>query len=368
MCGIVPILICGILACGPPAGDTHIGRDKVIVFFPTYGHRVDGGACWELSIHGWIFEPERRGAVAAYLLSRLELDTEKMDEQEKAAFAARAAAFLVDNERGERITIRIDDQEFALDASAPNGHFFGRVRLPAGPPTSAQGIPASAPLTTAPAKALKPFTVVLPPGDARVFRGQVELIEDTGFSVISDIDDTIKVSEVADKKKLLRNTFLRPYVAVAGMAEVYSAWAGQSGASFHYVSASPWQLYVPLAQFLETAGFPRGTFHLKLFRWKDESFFNLFASPETQKLAVIEEILATFPHRQFVLAGDSGEKDPETYGELARRHPQQIVRILIRDLGPADANAARFRAAFEGMPPQRWQTFREPSELPRRIP
>jgi phosphatidate phosphatase APP1 len=33
----------------------------------------------------------------------------------------------------------------------------------------------------------------------------------TGVSVISDIDDTVKTSNVVDRSDLLANTFLRPF-------------------------------------------------------------------------------------------------------------------------------------------------------------
>jgi len=49
----------------------------------------------------------------------------------------------------------------------------------------------------------------------------VHLVDEVGTSVISDIDDTVKFSNVADKRELLRNTLLREFIPVAGMPEVY---------------------------------------------------------------------------------------------------------------------------------------------------
>ena len=51
-----------------------------------------------------------------------------------------------------------------------------------------------------------------------------ELLPRRGISVISDIDDTIKVSHVANRGRLLRNTFVNPFAPVPGMAELYQAW------------------------------------------------------------------------------------------------------------------------------------------------
>jgi phosphatidate phosphatase APP1 len=180
--------------------------------------------------------------------------------------------------------------------------------------------------------------------------------------VISDVDDTVKVSQVRDRRELLANTFLRAFRGVPGMAEAYRQWAAD-GAAFHYVSASPWQLYAPLARFLAAERFPEGSFHLKLFRVKDSSFFDLYANPEVYKRRTIEPILKTYPRRKFVLVGDSGEEDPEIYGALAREHPGQIVRILIRDVTGEQADAERYRIAFRGVEADRWMVFREASGI-----
>jgi phosphatidate phosphatase APP1 len=147
------------------------------------------------------------------------------------------------------------------------------------------------------------------------------------------------------------------------MAALYQGWATNTGAQFHYVSASPWQLYVPLAAFMHSNGFPAGSFHLKSFRPKDRSFFELFASPVEYKLSVIEPLLKRFPKRQFVLVGDSGEKDPEVYARLAREHPEQIVMILIRELSDEGPESTRYRTVFQKLPSEKWRLFRDPKEI-----
>jgi phosphatidate phosphatase APP1 len=187
-------------------------------------------------------------------------------------------------------------------------------------------------------------------------------------SVLSDLDDTIKISEVRDREALLRNTFLKPFRPVPGMAEIYSAWATNHGASFHYVTACPWQLYPELTAGLRTSGFPPGTFHMKPFRVKDRSFWGLFQSPERHKRKVIEPLLRQFPRRQFVLVGDSGERDPEIYGELARRFPKQVRRVLIRDVTGESLEVERYRRAFANLPTGRAVVFREPGEIRGAIP
>lgn len=215
---------------------------------------------------------------------------------ERRLFETRLRPFLVDNERGKQITIHVGERTFPIGQSPANGHVHGEFQL-----TDAE----LRALAGAEAKSLS-FQAVTRAGDARGFRGTALLLGDTGFSVISDVDDTIKVSHVRDRQALLRKTFYEPFQAVDGMAAVYRAWA--------------------------TNGFPAGSWHLKQFRVKDGSFLALLDSPEKYKPAVVEPILRQFPQRSFILVGDSGERDPEIYGALARQFPAQAQRIFIRDV------------------------------------
>jgi phosphatidate phosphatase APP1 len=110
-------------------------------------------------------------------------------------------------------------------------------------------------------------------------------------------------------------------------------------------------------------GFPSGTFHLKSFRWKDRNFLSLFENPEDYKRKAIEPLLKRFPQRRFILVGDSGERDPEAYGALARKFPLQIEHIYIRNVTGETVTAERYQRAFAQVPPQRWRLFRDPAEL-----
>ena len=114
-----------------------------------------------------------------------------------------------------------------------------------------------------------------------------------------------------------------------GMPEVFRGW-GDAGTAFHYVSASPWQLAPCLGGFLAAAGLPAGSMHLKVFRLKDSTPLRRLPSRKRSKRRVIEQILADFPGRRFLLVGDSGERDPEVYAAVARRRPAQVAGIAIR--------------------------------------
>lgn len=348
-------LILSLFTAGNNA-ESAIRPDEVVVFFPACGYFDESRDTWIIPVHGWIYEPEtdsiKRAAALGLLRRAIGLDEH---EAGTAIFKERARLFLVDNKRGKKIHIRLGSQIFLSDESEPNGHFRATLKIPVADARAllkgkSEGIGA---LT---------FEALARQGDDRRFTGSAQLIDSEGISVVSDIDDTIKITDVLNKKALLANTFLRDFQPVKGMAERYSAWA-KAGASFHYVSASPWQLYSPLSNFMSREGFPDGAFHMKFFRTKDSSFFDLFARPDEFKPPIIESLLGTWPRRQFILVGDAGEKDPEIYGDIARRYPGRIAAIYIRLPGDTPADDGRFRKAFEGVPEGRWKIFRDPAVM-----
>jgi phosphatidate phosphatase APP1 len=350
-----------LLTLAIPMADSEsdIRDDEVVVFYPTYARSVDEGRAWAVSIHGSIFEPEtgslKRAAALGVLRRLLGLSSE---EAEARLFQERARAFLVDNEGGKEIAVRLGGRTYAAGTSGDNGHFATTLLLPAAEVERIRRIDPGQP--NDPGRLS--FEAVTRPGDERTFAGRVRLVGPKGLSVISDVDDTIKVSQVTDRRALVRNTFLREFEPVEGMPELYRKWA-RAGVAFHYLSGSPWQLYGPLSDFLRDEAFPPGSLHLKHFRLKDRSALSLLGFQEGYKSAAIEGILADFSQRRFILVGDSGEEDPEIYGAAARKHAGQVILVLIRNVGGPGNQDARFRAAFDQVPPDRWRIFRDPAEL-----
>lgn len=88
------------------------------------------------------------------------------------------------------------------------------------------------------------------------------------------------------------------------------------------------------------------------------------ADPRNTKPPAIEAILGVFPERRFCLVGDSGEKDPEVYGEIACQHPERIACILIRNVTSESRDSPRMTAAMRCIAPDRWQLFTDPAGLP----
>ena len=164
---------------------------------------------------------------------------------------------------------------------------------------------------------------------------EVHVVEPTGVSLISDIDDTVKRSCILlGAKEVCRNTFVRDMseLTVDGTEQWYGKLASM-GVQFHYVSNSPWQLFPVLKQFFKVAKLPHGSVHLKQYGGMLQG---LFESAAERKRSSLEKILGDFPHRKFVLVGDSGEGDLEVYTELALSYPGRILAIFIRDVTTAE--------------------------------
>jgi phosphatidate phosphatase APP1 len=359
----IGLLMTGIVSCNEDGGNStakiapsNIKSDERVVFFPTYGHFDAKTKTWTFDVHGHIFEPEdssrKRGALVSTVRRAISI---KKGSDAATLLSERTKPFLVDNERGKDISIRIDKDGYAAGRSQANGHFSATLSLSAAEAKRLINRQDDA-------GGVIDYQAELRSGDTRTFAGRVHLISPEGISVISDIDDTIKISNVTDKEEMLRNTFTREFKPVVGMADLYKI-AADRDAAFHYVSGSPWQLYEPLSRFLSKSGFPDGSYHLKQFRAKDPTVLELLASQKKNKLAAIEPLLKAFPKRRFLLFGDSGEQDPGIYGELARRYSDQVVGIFIRKATEEQADDERFAKAFKGLPRKQWTLFDEPSEI-----
>jgi len=330
-----------IVAMTPESDDRGFGNPAVQLF-PTFAYPIDQGDVWRVLVQGRICQD-----VPLSLAKRLMLRgfVRALDLDEPMArsplFSERIHGFLVSPIPRHRIQVSVGDQAHVLRRkSKSSGLFACKLDLPsrllAGYRTYGQE-PASAQDT--------PDLHIrcdhgLVPTSSRVF-----LAQERGISVISDIDDTIKLTDVCSRRRMLRRTFSEPFESIQGMASVYRDWE-QQGVLFHYVSSSPWQIFDALHEFLLTEGFPLGSMHLKWFRLRDEIFKKWSIIRRKSKVGVIRGMIRRMPQRQFILIGDSGEKDPEMYAKIAQRHPNQVVRICIRQIEENPIDATRLSKIY----------------------
>jgi hypothetical protein len=325
--------------------------EKKVTIYPSYGYEsAQDPGIWLVPMRVWIHDdrdtPFVEQAFERWALRYFEKDLERpLEHSEKARLERTLQHFIADDKSRETVEfIFADDPHervFAFSQfSSHNGVIEESIRVP---DELVQELYAR---QSSRGRWLK-IRARTTDGSG-VGEGVVRFLSPEGLSVISDIDDTVKVTNVpAGKKTVLRNVFLKEFQPAAGMKERYEKLVADAGPGadicFHYVSGSPWQIFGLLHEFLiEEQQFPAGTFHMKNLR---KNLFEAGALDSIrafvlggdlatldQKIRQITTLMMHLPRRQFILVGDSGERDPEVYRALQRLFPTQVQRIIIRDV------------------------------------
>lgn len=304
-------------------------NEKEVTFYPSFGYKDASG--WTLLLRGWVHED---GRGADLLLDRIK----KCGEDQMAIFKARTADFLDESKTFEKVIIKFDsdpeDKPYELSKSGSNG--IVTIDLPMTDEKAKQLLEKQGS-----ANGWLTYRTV---SDRHTGLGRVRLIEPgAGESLVSDIDDTIKITEVpGEKETVLRNTFCLDFKPVVqpDMARMYK---DRGNIPVHYISGGPEQMYGPLYDYLiiGPGGFPEGTFHLKFFptpksleglRTLIDTVKSSMSVTYAHKVEKIKWLMEKFPDRQFTLVGDSGEVDPEVYNEIKKWRPAQVKEIIIRDV------------------------------------
>ncbi len=162
--------------------------------------------------------------------------------------------------------------------------------------------------------------------------------EHCAFVVISDIDDTVMETGVANKLKMLWRLFVEDAesrVPFLGVAALYRALhAGVSGDQANpmlYVSRAPWGVYDVLDTFFAQHRIPAGPV-LFLREWGVSWTWPFPRKAEDHKRDLINSMLALYKDLPAVLIGDSGQHDPEIYRQAVIEHPGRILAVYIRNV------------------------------------
>ncbi|OED39587.1 hypothetical protein AB832_03950 [Flavobacteriaceae bacterium (ex Bugula neritina AB1)] len=171
------------------------------------------------------------------------------------------------------------------------------------------------------------------------FRGEMLIPSSkASYGIISDIDDTILHTGVASlfKWRVIINTFFKNFdkrLPLEGTVDFYKkleVGKNQFGTNpIFYVSNSPWNLYDYLSAFLIKHNFPKGPILLRDFRTP----FDRTPKPKIpHKYSEIINILNLYPKLNFILIGDSGEKDADIYINISQNYPGRILAIYLRNV------------------------------------
>ena len=341
---------------------SNLEPHQFATMFPSLGYFDEKRGYWKVLVHGRVYSTETVPLGTRILLKGLKRAMKATPEEfASEVFQQRIGGFLTKPIARRRIVLQLGEHRLQLKRrTRGSGVFYSLLRLPkeyAPPITNSKATPSRSSVS---------IKLVRPPSTnssaQQQVAGDVHLVPPYGLSVISDIDDTIKMTEATSRSEMLANTFLRPFEVVEGMVELYQAWHAR-GAEFHYVSSSPWQLYQPLADLCSASNFPAGSMHLRYFRMRDEMFKRWRPIRNNKKVGIIAAILKWLPKRRFILVGDSGERDPEIYRFLAKRYPDQVAAVLIRELQTRPLDRRRRRKLESISHRCEVHIFRQASEL-----
>ncbi len=165
------------------------------------------------------------------------------------------------------------------------------------------------------------------------------------FGVISDLDDTVIQSRIANFLQAVRTVMLgnaRTRLPFPGVAAFYQALEkggdGTHNNPIFYVSSSPWNIYDIISDFMEIQRIPAGPILLR--DWDVEISALSSRRLKTHKEPLIREIMDLYPTMPFILIGDNSQRDPEIYRSILDSYPGRVPAIYIRNVHQNPERAA----------------------------
>lgn len=201
--------------------------------------------------------------------------------------------------------------------------------------------------------------------------------------IISDVDDTIMVSMVPRPLLAARHALIdriSSRQAVPGMASFLNYLQYEAGELSQepeesaapplkkdtegsvppplvFLSTGAWNTAALLRRFLIREGFPRSSLLLRAWWLTDQG---APTGGSAFKLSQFRELVRMLPHVRWILVGDSGQHDPQTFKTVAERWPNSVAAVAIRTLLPAQ------QVRSHGSRIERWRLG--PEDLPDGVP
>lgn len=202
-----------------PFDRRHFDKEEMILFPDIAFQSIDRPNQWRVILHGWRYEGSRKkdwlGFSASKWLKRIASQLVNSNDilyLNGSINRDRLRPFFVEDESKEVIEVFLGSKKHIL-LTDKQGQFYEEILVTDEDIQQLREISEQ-----------KNVLIYEAIGDNKdTAKGVIRLIEPMeGISVISDIDDTIKVSEVLDKLRLLANTFIHPFKAVPGNIDLYS--------------------------------------------------------------------------------------------------------------------------------------------------
>ncbi len=198
-------------------------------------------------------------------------------------------------------------------------------------------------------------------GNATLGNATAYLVPPVGFTIISDIDDILRVTKIYKPAEGLLNSFARAFTPWMNMPEVYADWARRiPDLHYHYLTTTPEQATPNYMDFIYKT-YPLGSFDTRPLNFSDVK-----ATLSIRKF-LLNRIFETYPERKFILVGDTSNSDiMDDYPALVNDFPNQVACIWLRNVTTTDGDEFKFpynTKGFKDLNNQQYMFFNTPDDL-----
>ncbi|KZL82691.1 hypothetical protein CI238_07323 [Colletotrichum incanum] len=341
---------------------------------PAYGNWTDEG--WNVRVHGNIFkQPNISQSKVDDLANVFLIDVDVADlpaDQQAQARNVTRSIFVVQQDE-QNVTMN-----FVNDVSVRPGASGGAINARGGAQTinmpyltTSQGdfdafvklrnttgsngghlLPGNA---TESIQTLNMYTNGTTTGNATAY-----LVPPQGLTILSDIDDILRVTKIYIPKEGLLNSFARPFTPWMNMPDIYANWSASiPDFHFHYLTTTPEQVTRNYMEFIYKT-YPLGSFDTRPLNFSDVQ-----ATLSIRRF-LLDKIFQTFPQRKFILVADTTNSDVmKAYPALYKDYPGQVQCILLRNTSATDSgNLFPYNTeGFKDIPQNNYMFFRVPDDL-----
>jgi hypothetical protein len=186
------------------------------------------------------------------------------------------------------------------------------------------------------------------------------LVPTAGLTIISDIDDILRITQIYEPANGLLNSFAKAFTPWMNMPDIYANWSRSiPDFHFHYLTTTPEQITRNYMDFIYNY-YPGGSFDTRPLNFSDVS-----ATLSIRKF-LLEKIFQTYPQRKFILVADTSNADiMKDYPAMVTEFPDQVQCIFLRNTSATDPGD-KFpydTSGFQGINQNMYMFFLVPDDL-----
>jgi hypothetical protein len=186
------------------------------------------------------------------------------------------------------------------------------------------------------------------------------LVPTEGITIVSDIDDILRVTKIYEPSQGIYDTFAAPFAPWLNMPDLYANWSRSiPDFHFHYLTTTPEQITRNYMDFIYKT-YPGGSFDTRPLNFSDVS-----ATLSIRKY-LLTKVFETFPQRKFILIADTSNSDVmKDYPEMVTDFPGQVQCIWLRNTSATDSGDEfpYDTSGFQGINQSQFMFFLTPDDL-----